>query len=91
MAADLQDAQGSFVPGFGPPKRDLDDRKNIKLSLPVRQHLQLHAMRLRAGGTISDLVEEALADFFARKRAAQDEPAGQLVAEPEATGVVEAP
>lgn len=48
--------------------RDLGEKRNIKLKLPLRQHIRLHALRLYSGQSPSVAVEEALDLYFERVR-----------------------
>lgn len=49
-------------------ERDLGVKRNIKLKLPLRQHIRLHALRLYNGQSPSVAVEEALDLYFERVR-----------------------
>lgn len=66
------------------PARDLDERRNIKLKIPLRQHIRLHALRLYSGQSASHAVETALDLYFERVRAEAKGPA------PTATGLPDA-
>lgn len=44
-------------------------RRELKVRLPVRLHIQLHATKLLGGDTISHTVTVALEQYFERKRA----------------------
>lgn len=48
-------------------QKDLSVRKSIKVKLPIRQHIKLHALKLVTEDNISETVETALDDFFERK------------------------
>lgn len=52
------DALVASLPGSG--EHDLSARRAIKLSLPLRQHLQLHALRVHGGEGLSQMVEAAI-------------------------------
>lgn len=43
---------------------DLDEPKNLKVTIPARLHLQLHTRKILTGTTISQTVEDALLAFF---------------------------
>lgn len=45
--------------------RDPEELKEIKVKLPVRQHIKLHSIKLMMNQNISDTVEEALEAYFA--------------------------
>lgn len=48
-------------------KKDLSARKSIKVKLPIRQHIKLHALKLFTENNISETVEIALDEFFERQ------------------------
>lgn len=50
-------------------RRDLTARKSIKVKLPIRQHIKLHALKLFSENNISQTVEVALDLYFDRMRA----------------------
>ncbi|HEV8358985.1 MAG TPA: hypothetical protein VGR28_00875 [Candidatus Thermoplasmatota archaeon] len=50
-------------------RRDLTSRKSIKVKLPIRQHIKLHALKLFSENNISQTVEAALDMYFDRMRA----------------------
>jgi hypothetical protein len=50
-------------------RRDLTSRKSIKVKLPIRQHIKLHALKLFSENNISQTVEAALDLYFDRMRA----------------------
>jgi hypothetical protein len=52
-------------------RRDLTSRKSIKVKLPIRQHIKLHALKLFSENNISQTVEAALDLYFDRMRAAE--------------------
>lgn len=52
--------------------KDLTARKSIKIKLPLRQHIKLHAMKLFSENNISETVEAALDDYFEKLKAAED-------------------
>ena len=49
--------------------KDLDARKSIKVKLPIRQHIRLHALKLFTEKNISETVEKALDAYFAQMKA----------------------
>ncbi len=49
---------------MGIKKPDMNEMKEVKVKLPVRQLLKLHYMKLTSSRTFSDVVSEALADYF---------------------------
>ncbi|HLE98024.1 MAG TPA: hypothetical protein VI997_11685 [Candidatus Thermoplasmatota archaeon] len=49
--------------------KDLTARKSIKIKLPIRQHIKLHAMKLFTENNISETVERALDDYFQKLKA----------------------
>jgi len=58
---DNNDGLGSFLRG---QKQDLSDRKSIKVKLPIRQHIKLHAMKLFTENNISETVELAVDSYL---------------------------
>lgn len=48
-------------------QKDLSERKSIKVKLPIRQHIKLHALKLVTENNISETVEEALDEFLEAK------------------------
>ena len=58
--------------------KDLDARKSIKVKLPIRQHIKLHALKLFTEKNISETVEKALDAYFAEMKA-QEEASGSGV------------
>lgn len=47
-------------------QKDLSVRKSIKVKLPIRQHIKLHALKLFGENNISETVELALDEYFER-------------------------
>jgi hypothetical protein len=45
-------------------QKDLSVRKSIKVKLPIRQHIKLHALKLVSENNISETVETALDEFL---------------------------
>lgn len=43
---------------------DLDDAKEIRVTIPVRQHLKLRALKLFTDQTMSQVIEEALDGYL---------------------------
>lgn len=64
-------------------RRDLSARKSLKVKLPIRQHIRLHALKLFSENNISQTVEAALDLYFAQMRA--EEQAARLAVQ-ESTG-----
>jgi hypothetical protein len=85
MATSFDDSAG---PGWGlyvdEQRRDLDSRKSIKVKLPIRQHIRLHALKLFSENNISQTVEAALDVYFEQMR--QQEQADRLAAGGEGSG-----
>lgn len=52
--------------------KDLDARKSIKVKLPIRQHIKLHAMKLFSENNISETVERALDAYFEQMKKEQE-------------------
>ncbi len=48
-------------------QKDLSVRKSIKVKLPIRQHIKLHALKLFTANNISETVEIALDEYFDRQ------------------------
>lgn len=44
--------------------RDPEELKEIKVKLPVRQHIKLHSIKLMMNQNISTTVEHALESYF---------------------------
>ncbi len=49
---------------MGIKKPDMNEMKEVKVKLPVRQLLKLHYMKLTSSRTFSDVVSEALTEYF---------------------------
>ena len=47
-----------------PNRKNMDQRKSIKVKLPIRQHIKLHALKLFTEKNISETVEKALDHYF---------------------------
>ena len=50
------------------PKKNMEARKSIKVKLPIRQHIKLHALKLFTEKNISETVEKALDAYFREMR-----------------------
>lgn len=53
-------------------QKDLSVRKSIKVKLPIRQHIKLHALKLVTENNISETVETALDEFLDRKEGSDE-------------------
>lgn len=51
---------------------DLSQPKTIKVTVPLRMHLQLHQLKILAGTNISETVEAALDAYFEQYREKED-------------------
>ena len=51
-----------------PKKKNMEARKSIKVKLPIRQHIKLHALKLFTEKNISETVEKALDAYFREMR-----------------------
>ena len=56
--------------------QDLEIGRILRVTLPVRQHIQLHKMRLLVGKNMSGVVSEALDMYF---RAFNDKGSGDVI------------
>ncbi len=52
---------------------DLEERKTLKVKVPQAFQLRLHALKVLTGQTISEMVEEALDEYFAQADELPDE------------------
>lgn len=43
---------------------DLEERKEVRVKIPLGYHLKLHSMKVLTGKQISDTVTEALETYF---------------------------
>lgn len=63
-------------PGWGlyinDKNKDLSARKSIKVKIPIRQHIRLHALKLFTENNISEVVEKALDHYFEILRAEEE-------------------
>lgn len=64
--------------------KDLSKRKSIKVKLPLRQHIKLHALKLFTENNISETVEEALDGYFEVLREAEEDGEMELPEDAEA-------
>lgn len=46
--------------GIGSEELDLDRTKPVKVSLPLKQHIDLHRVKVLTGKTMSETVQDAL-------------------------------
>lgn len=60
------------------PKKNMDARKSIKVKLPIRQHIKLHALKLFTEKNISETVEKALDTYFANMKDNEQEAVGRM-------------
>lgn len=49
-----------------PKKNDRMSLREMKVKIPVHQHIRLHALKIRDGQAISETVERALSEYFDR-------------------------
>ncbi len=52
---------------MGIKRVDMNELREVKVKLPVQQLLRLHYLKLTSGSTFSDVVTEALVDYFGIK------------------------
>jgi len=72
---------------MGVKKPDLNDLKEVKVKLPVKQLLRLHYLKLTTNKNFSDIVAEALVSYFGEPAGGGDgAPEAPLVADPDAAG-----
>lgn len=57
---------------MGIERPDMDELKEVKVKIPVKQLLRLHYLKLTGGRTFSDVVSEALGDYFTEQQAASE-------------------
>lgn len=62
------------------PKKNMDARKSIKVKLPIRQHIKLHALKLFTEKNISETVEKALDAYFSGMKENEVEALGRMEA-----------
>ena len=58
----------------------MDARKSIKVKLPIRQHIKLHALKLFTEKNISETVEKALDAYFHTMKESDQEVVGRMEA-----------
>ena len=63
-----------------PNRKNMDARKSIKVKLPLRQHIKLHALKLFTEKNISETVEKALDAYFREMKDADQEAIGRMEA-----------
>lgn len=71
-----------------PKKKNMDARKSIKVKLPIRQHIKLHALKLFTEKNISETVEKALDTYFANMKESEVEAIGRMEANIAQSGAV---
>ncbi|HVM45886.1 MAG TPA: hypothetical protein VM582_08125 [Candidatus Thermoplasmatota archaeon] len=54
------------------PAKDMTERREIKVSLPVALHLRLHALKIHHGILIADVLTAALEEYFANAKRARE-------------------
>lgn len=57
---------------MGIERPDMDELKEVKVKIPVKQLLRLHYLKLTGGRTFSDVVSEALGDYFTEQQDAAE-------------------
>jgi len=62
------------------PKKNMEARKSIKVKLPLRQHIKLHALKLFTEKNISETIEQALDTYFATMKDSDQEAVGRMEA-----------
>lgn len=62
------------------PKKNMDARKSIKVKLPIRQHIKLHALKLFTEKNISETVEKALDAYFTNMKDEEAQALGKMEA-----------
>ena len=63
-----------------PNKQNMEARKSIKVKLPIRQHIKLHALKLFTEKNISETVEKALDAYFREMKDVDQEAIGRMEA-----------
>ena len=63
-----------------PAKKNMEARKSIKVKLPIRQHIKLHALKLFTEKNISETVEKALDAYFSNMKEGEVEALGRMEA-----------
>jgi hypothetical protein len=62
------------------PSKNMEARKSIKVKLPIRQHIKLHALKLFTEKNISETVEKALDTYFATMKDTDQAVVGRMEA-----------
>lgn len=62
------------------PKKNMEARKSIKVKLPLRQHIKLHALKLFTEKNISETVERALDTYFSNMKDSEADAVGRMEA-----------
>jgi hypothetical protein len=62
------------------PKKNMEARKSIKVKLPIRQHIKLHALKLFTEKNISETVEKALDAYFVNMKEDEQAVVGRMEA-----------
>lgn len=62
----------------------MEDTKRLKIKLPVHQHIKLRTLKVMTGRTISEIVEQAVADYVALLEERGEIPAEMPAADPPA-------
>jgi len=60
------------------PRKNMEERKSIKVKLPLRQHVKLHALKLFTESNISETVERALDTYFETMKEGELEAVGRM-------------
>lgn len=50
-----------------PHKSDKTELRELKVKVPLAHHIRLHALKIRDGQQISETVQVALREYFARR------------------------
>ena len=70
------------------PKKNMEARKSIKVKLPIRQHIKLHALKLFTEKNISETVEKALDAYFTNMKEDEQAVVGRMEANLVASGEI---
>ena len=70
------------------PKKNMEARKSIKVKLPIRQHIKLHALKLFTEKNISETVEKALDAYFTTMKEDEQQIVGRMEANLVASGEI---
>jgi hypothetical protein len=71
-----------------PTKKNMEARKSIKVKLPIRQHIKLHALKLFTEKNISETVEKALDAYFTTMKDDDQAVVGRMEANLVASGAI---